>query len=396
MASHMKIVHFYDGHEKTYRGRGSVPTVVWNIAKGVSDIGHDVSIIERKWDKLSSKTIKDGVNFHRLNLSIGSDEPWIDIPYEMVGTLKGTIRLIFSRLEFALKIKPILERLDPDIIHCHLPFAANLITLFFPKFRHKIIYTAHLGETNKRVTEPMFSPDVFLAKRSSITTVLNEKMKGAFEESGVDEQKLRIVPNGVDIDQFMSKKDYNNEKPLVLFVGTVTPRKRVIDLVEAASRTKDIDSKFIIAGKTDIDEEYYSKVKQKILKYGLEDRFEFTGFVSNEHIQKLYSKADIFVLPSQEEGFGMVVTEAMAAETPVIGTHVGGIPLQINNGVNGFLYDPGDVNALSSSLRELLLNPSMRRKLGERGRAIAVQNFSWESISRKFENIYQEISDSTE
>ncbi|WP_434522793.1 glycosyltransferase family 4 protein [Halorubrum sp. AS12] len=185
------VVHLYDGHEQVYGGRGSVPGVVWNIARETAAANHDVTVLERRWDDLPATAEYDGVAFHRLNLRTGADKPWMRVPYEEVTSPGGAVRLVGDRTNFAFAALRWLYEMEFDILHVHLPFAANVIATVAPQLRDRMVYTAHLGELRLDLLEDSqgdssdesgldvpavlsaFSPDVYLAKRVAATTVLN-------------------------------------------------------------------------------------------------------------------------------------------------------------------------------------------------------------------------------
>ena len=91
----MEAVHLYDGHEQVYEGRGSVPGVVWHLGPGG---GHDVTVIERQWDGLDATATHDGVDFERLDLWTGADDPWTRVPYEQVTSLVSVGQLVADRV----------------------------------------------------------------------------------------------------------------------------------------------------------------------------------------------------------------------------------------------------------------------------------------------------------
>ena len=426
----MHIVHLYDGHEKVYEGRGSVPGVVWNVAKETVTRDHDVTVLERQWDGLQKSTTHDDVRFERLSLVTGADQPWERVPYEEVTTVGGLSKLILDRANFARASLKHLKTIDFDILHVHLPLAANVLLTVAPRFRKRTVFTAHLGELRldlldsgeedgspshsdqKRAekSEPdvpgflsRFSPDRYLATRVERTTVLNEQIKKAFVDRGIAEDRLTVIPNGVDINRFANvssdrinavRASYGiGERPLVLFVGTIMPRKGVLELVRAiSSMVSEYNQtpQVIIAGERDLDEDYTQTVEDLIHDEGLEELVSLPGFVPAEDLPALYHVSDVFVVPSLEEGFGMTAIEAMAAGTPVVGTHVGGLPELIQPGIPGELVDPGAVEQLAKAISELLSNELVREAVAEKVRDRASE-FSWTAIGGRFEEVYQEI-----
>jgi len=400
----VKILHLYDGHEKVYDGRGSVPNVVWNLARETANQGHDVTVLERQWNGLAQREEHAGVQFERIPLRTGSAEPWEEVPYEMVSSVSGGGKLLLDRTNFALRAFRRLREFDFDVIHVHLPFAGNVLATVAPQLADQMVYTAHIGETETRLLEPRFSPDAYLSRRVAQTIVLNPNMCEAFEFRGVNPEKLEIIPNGVDIDRFEQptpdiceqiRTEYKlHDTRIVLFVGTVTPRKGVKELIKAAesilSDNRD-DIRIVVVGKTDIEPSYMEEVQDMIETAGIEDSIEFTGFVPEEQIPAFYSVGDIFVLPSFEEGSSIAVTEAIATGTPVVGSRIDGIVQQIEDRAHGRLVNPGDVDRLATVLQSLLENPETRAKM-EQALEQRKDELSWPRITERIVEVYEWVN----
>jgi len=399
----VNVLHLYDGHETVYEGRGSVPNVVWNLARETARLGHSVEIIERQWDGLPATAVREGVQFRRLPLRTGANEPWEQIPYEMVESPGGVAKLLVDRSNFAIQALRELRTMTFDLLHVHLPFAANVIVSLAPWLRDQMVYTAHIGETDERLRQPRFSPDAFLADRVARTIVLNPTTKAAFESRGVSPDCLTVIPNGVDTERFQRvgadrkaalREQYElSEGPVVLFVGTVTPRKGVAELVSAAGdvlAATDQDIQFVVVGKTDLDPDYMSDVRQRVADANLGEDIRFTGFVPDEEIPVFYDLADVFVLPSAEEGSSIAVTEAIASATPVVGSRIDGIRQQIDDGIHGRLIEPGDVRGLSVALTELLTSPERRAEMSQ-ALAERADSLSWPRLTERILTEYQTV-----
>jgi len=414
----MKILHVYDGHEQIYQGKGSLPRIVWNIASRTADRGHDVSVVERQWAGLARTATHDGVRFRRLSLGTASDEPWDEVPYEMVHTGSGLGKMLVDRTNFAVKTARILREENFDAAHFYLPFAANVLVTLAPWWRSRMVYTAQLGElrldslseTDGETPDVPgvirhFSPDIYLAKRVGHTTVLNENVQTIFADNGVSAGSLSHVPNGVSIEKFDRVTDaeiarVSDEFDLdgaktIFFAGTIMPRKGVAELVKAGSKVVNehgiSDVRLVLAGEADLDDDYTMQVQSLIEEGGISDQVVFTGYLTDETLLPLYSASDVFVLPSFEEGFGMVVSEAMAAGTPAIGSRISGINQQISDGETGALVEPGGVDELAAALADLLGDPTERRAMETRCRERARQ-FSWDVITNQYVEIYRSLS----
>ena len=266
------------------------------------------------------------------------------------------------------------------------------------------IYTAHVGEESKRfgfdsapMTLKIFSPDLYLMKRVRKSVVLNEPLKRKLIEKGIPEEKLEVIPNGVNVEDFEVSKEevervrkkYGLEGVVVMFAGTVTPRKGVFELIRAAEILNNKDVLFLIVGNLNLDREYAQKVMEYARIKGINAKF--TGFVPYEDLKALYSACDVFVLPSFEEGHGIALTEAMASEKPLIGSNVGGIPMQIKDGWNGFLVEPGNEKQLAEKIEYLIENEEERAIMGKNSRKLAKEEFDWEKIAEKYLRVYESI-----
>jgi len=403
----MRIIHVYDGHERVFLGEGSVPSVVYQIAKYTAEKGHDVTVLERKWEDLDYKEEINGIKFERFDLKICSNVSNKEIVYEQIKKPSGALRLIMDRVLFAVKANNYLKKNDFDIVHVHLPFAANVLINLNRKIREKMVYTAHIGEEKKRfklnsgkempLLLRFFSPDMYLMKRVRKSVVLNEPLKEKLIEKGIEEGKLEVIPNGVNVDDFnlskekieIVKEKYGLNETTVMFSGTVTPRKGVEYLVKAAEILRDV--LFLIVGNTNLDREYANKVMEYAKQRNLKVRF--TGFVPYEDLKALYSACDIFVLPSFGEGDPIALKEALASGKPLIGTKVGGIPAQIKDGWNGFLVEPGNEKQLAEKIRYLIDNPEERERMGKNSRKLAREEFDWKKIARRYLKVYEEVAE---
>ncbi|GGC48720.1 glycosyltransferase family 4 protein [Haloferax sulfurifontis] len=403
----MKIVHVYDEHYRVSPEKGSVAKVIYNLATTQSQLGHDVTVIERKWSGLPKNEQREGVKFKRFSLSIGSDTEGEEIPYNQIKSAIGVSKLVVDRFELALKLRSHFGRTDYDVIHFHVPFTANILVHICPQLRDKIVYTAHVGEEDVRFglskqglisrALAMFSPDLHLMRRTAASSVLNKRLAAQLPL-----EQIETIPNGVDISEYSPENsdlvDLNDrfgiESPFALFVGTLTPRKGPDVLLDAVSI---LDQKYnvnqfsiVIAGNPNIEEDFSAQLKEQAEAQDV--TVHFPGFIELEELKALYANCELFALPSHEEGWGMVITEAMSSESPIIATNVSGIPEQVVDGENGFLIEPDNSEQLAEKLQVLIDDPDLREEMGSVSRSFAVEKFSWESVSEKYLSMYKSTS----
>jgi len=400
-----KIIHVYDGHERVFPGEGSVPSIVYELAKQSAKLGHDVTILERRWQGTGYEEKNDGVRFLRFDLKICSNISNKEIVAEQIRSPLGALRLVTDRFLFAFKANEF-KLNEYDVVHVHLPFAANVIANIKRKLRRRMIYTAHIGEETKRLALDsssslvlkIFSPDIRLMKKVTKTVVLNETLKRKLIAKGIPKEKLEVIPNGVNVEDFNMpgeeveriKVKYGLEGTVVMFAGTVTPRKGVEYLIRAGEILKDKKVLFLIVGNLNLDREYAEKVMEYAKRKGVNAKF--TGFVPYEDLKALYSACDIFILPSFEEGDPIALKEALASGKPLIGSNVGGIPMQIRDGWNGFLVKPGDEKQLAEKIKYLIENEDERSKMGENSRKLAQREFDWKRIAKKYIKVYESVA----
>jgi glycosyltransferase involved in cell wall biosynthesis len=150
-------------------------------------------------------------------------------------------------------------------------------------------------------------------------------------------------------------------------------------------RRKKPNARLVIAGEGYLME----SLRDQVRRMGLSDRVIFSGFL--EDIPRIIATFDVAVLPSYFEGMGRALLEAMAMEKPVVGTRVGGIPDLIQEGVNGYLVNPGNEKELASALLKILDDKGLALEMGRAGRKKMTGRFSAESMVRSIEKVYKEL-----
>ena len=400
----MKILHLYD--EKHFP-EAEVPLnrgiyeVIFNLSRQQMKRGHNVKVLIRR-DEECEMDINGITTIIIKSVSIANG------PYVEVNKPFGFLRIAFDFSFTYGKVNKFLRKSEFDVIHAHFPLTSCFLVTLNKDLRNKMVYTAHVGEEAKRfnfdgkapLALKLFSPDLYLMKRVRKVVVLNENLKKRLvEEKGIEEERITVIPNGIDVRKFDEisvnddfREKYGIKEPTVLFVGTITPRKGVEYLVKAAKILKEEGCKanFILTGSISVDPEYARKIKEYVKLHKL--NVNITGFVPYEDLKTLYAVCDIFVLPSLEEGFGMVLTEAMASGKPLIGSNVGGIPMQIRDGWNGFLVEPGNEKQLAEKIRYLIDNPEERERMGGNSRKLAREEFDWKKIAERYLKVYEEVA----
>jgi glycosyltransferase involved in cell wall biosynthesis len=226
---------------------------------------------------------------------------------------------------------------------------------------------------------------------------VSEDLKFHIVNLGIDEDKVIVVPNGVDTDKFkpMGKENARNllnlplDKNIILFVGALRSIKGVNYLIEAAKKFVDIDTELYMVGRDDGLKKSLVKMAQELK---IIDFIKFIGPVNHEDIPLWISASDLLVLPSLSEGRPNVILEALACEVPVVATDVGGIPELMVNGETGYLVPAKNSLDLSEKVKKLLEDEDLRKKMGKLGRKSIIQRgLTWEAHAKKTVDIYSKL-----
>jgi len=178
----------------------------------------------------------------------------------------------------------------------------------------------------------------------------------------------------------------------LLAVGSVVPRKGYDVLVAALAGISDLAWRFTIAGDRERAPETAQRLDAQIAGLGLAGRVTFAGAVAPQRLMQLYAAADLFVLPSRFEGYGMAYAEAIAHGVPVVGTQAGAIPDTVPAGA-GVLVPPDDVEALAAILRGLIESPGERERLAAGARAAAATFPSWQESAALFARVLDQAAE---
>ena len=194
-------------------------------------------------------------------------------------------------------------------------------------------------------------------------------------------RKSQVIPTGIDESKYISLKQ--DGKINVTYVGRLESVKGVDDFLAAVNG---LISQYINLNAQVVG--WYKEGHRLVSEY--EDKVTFTGL--RDDIPQILSKTDIFVLPSYSEGLSNALMEAMASSCACIATEVGGNRYLIENGVSGFLYPPGDREALKSHIRRLIEDDSKRKSLGAAARTRIESEFSWDVVEEKYASLFEDAS----
>jgi len=177
-------------------------------------------------------------------------------------------------------------------------------------------------------------------------------------------------------------------EPCVLFVGSLITRKGLPFLVEASKKIvkEYVETKFLIVGEGPLK----NQLQREIWEANLAGNFAFLGNVKGDMLPEVYNCADVFVLPSIQEGQGIVLLEAQASAKPLVAFDIGGVNETVRNGETGLLVERGSTDRLADAIVKLLSDKALREKMGANGRKFVAENFTWNICAQKMLNVYHE------
>jgi len=342
---------------------------------------HEIHLLTRKFKGLPSYEVCEDVYVHRI--FIPSSRVKLESPSDgsafMVGSLIKGVKLG-----------------DFDIYAPQQFFPIPPLWLMAKARKKPIIATIHdiYRETwlqkygIKGCLMSLFEEIMLKLPYSKIITVSNSSKK-KLVDSGLSEDKIEVIPNGVNLEEFDKVKIEKSRKPRVIYVGRLIGYKHVDDLLLAFSKLN-LDAELYIVG----DGPERRNLEFLATKLGIKHKVTFTGFVNERRKIELLKSSHVLVLPSTTEGFGIVLIEAMAARTPVIATDIPPLRELIKEEETGLLFAPRKVEELKTKLEHLLKNTELSKRLSLRGYELVKRSFCWDEIAKKVEELFKKASHS--
>lgn len=369
---------------------GGAETVVKAYSEGLRDLGHDVEVIttdlytETPFIKKEMPSEVNGINVTRHKAyTVSGEAHYVLAP--------GMVQSFLSK--------------KADIIHTHsYGYFQNHAGWIRERFQSTPwVITPHFHPSwsmwggAKRKTLREFYDTVIgkgtMESADLITCVSKHERDMLVSEIGISEDNIKIIYNGINWNDWQILPDKNifrKQYPdisdkFVLFAGRLATNKGLSDLISAMDLVNQKSVDLVITG---ADMGLGKQLEKEASEKGV--RMHRLGHIDDETYRSVLAAAEMLVLPSEYEAFGIVLLEAAAAETAVIGTNVGGIPEAMSPGNNGLIVEYNDVDNLSKSIATLLDDAKMCKEMGKAGRVWA-KNFSWDSILKELEQEYSSI-----
>jgi len=363
----------------TYGGSGVVAT---ELGKGLAKRGHQIHFISYAMPMRLDGFVNN-IFYHEVEMAT---YPLFEFPLY-------TPALASKMVEVAK-----FEKLD--LIHAHyaIPHATSafIAKQILNDEHFRIVTTLHGTDITLIGLEPSFlSVMKFSIEKSDGVTAVSRFLKEKTITNYGINKEIEVIPNFVDTKSFTRKPDANlrgaiapNGEKILIHTSNFRVVKRVADVIKIFNLVvKKVPSKLVLVG----DGPDRSNCENLCRELQLEEHVKFMG--KQAELVQLLSSADLFLMPSQSESFGLSALEAMACEVPVVSSSVGGLPELVVHGETGYIAEIGDVERMARYAVELLTNNSRWEMFARAGRKRAVENFDIDQIVGIYERHYEKILD---
>lgn len=363
----------------TFGGSGVVAT---ELAKTLAQKGHNIHMMSYA-RPARLDTLETGITYHEVSIN---SYPLFDYPpYD---------------LALATQIVNLIEYQDLDLLHVHyaLPHATSAYLakqIMAEKAQHvPVITTLHGTDITLVGSDPSYKHVVeFSIDKSDGVTAVSEYLKKETYERFSIKQDIRVIPNFIDLNRFKKSNKSHFKKAIcpdgekvVVHVSNFRKVKRVPEVITVFSRILEagIKSKLLLVG----DGPDRQKAEQQCRDLDICDHVRFLGKL--DQVEEVLSVADLFLIPSGSETFGLAALEAMSCSVPVISSNIGGLPEVNVHGETGYLCDLDDVDCMADYGVRILSNPELHNTLATNARKRA-ERFNQDIIVEQYENYYEEV-----
>ncbi|MGK7921931.1 MAG: glycosyltransferase family 4 protein [Trichodesmium sp.] len=376
------------------------PRIIGGIARHVAELypelvklGHEVHLITVKSGEAPMYEIVDGIEVHRV--PVGPSQNffhWIANMNEAMGRHGG---------------KLIKEDPNFDIIHAHDWLVADAAIALKHIFKLPLIATIHATENGRHNGIHNHSQQYIHQKEKELVynawrvIVCSNYMRGDVTRTlDTPWDKIDVIYNGICPEKKPSREEFDSvhfrqhfaqeQEKIVYYLGRMTPEKGISVLINAAPTViaeMGNQVKFIMigGGKTD-------HWKQEVWNLGISERFCFTGFMSEENLDKFQAIADCAVFPSLYEPFGIVALESFAARVPVVVSDTGGLPEVVEHGRTGIVTKVGNPSSLAWGIIETLRDNNYVQQLVNNAYADLERKFSWPMLAKETDKVYERVT----
>ncbi|NLA11343.1 MAG: glycosyltransferase family 4 protein [Firmicutes bacterium] len=370
---------------------GGIAHVVSELSRALVQEGNEVEVITALEEALPETEKKNGVSVHRV-------APYHGRPLNFFAWVH---QLNLAMLEQGVRL---CRKKRFDLVHAHDWLVAYAGRGLKHIFQIPLVASVHATEFGRNhglhndeqryIGEVEWSLTYEAWRVICNSRYMRSEIEGVFN---LPPDKISIIPNGIRPEAFqvpapdpaVRRRFAGPEEKILFFIGRLVREKGVQVLLQALPKIGERipHVRLIVAGQGPYAEELH----RQALHLGIDHRVTFAGYIDEETRNQLYAHADLAIFPSLYEPFGLVALEAMAAQTPVVVSDTGGFAETVQHGVNGIRVAVENDFELAEQICALLQHPEGARRLAQRALQDVEKNFSWFSIARRYEEVYQQI-----
>ena len=300
-------------------------------------------------------------------------------------------------LALASKMAELGRHQNLDLLHVHyaIPNAISAILarqMLAPR-RLPVVTTLHGTDITLVGNDPSYLETTrFGVEKSDAVTAVSESLRRAtVEQLNLDENRIEVIPNFIEPERFEEVRGRPGArrwaKPgekILVHVSNFRPVKRVMDVLEVFLGVREaMPARLLLVG----DGPDRARLEERCRKLRCCDAVTFLGNIAA--VEEILTGADLFLLPSESESFGLAALAALSCEVPVVASRAGGIPEVVRDGVDGLLYPVGDIGGMAAGARDLLSDPERHRRFALAARQGAVERFSEDNVVARYRALYE-------
>ena len=294
-------------------------------------------------------------------------------------------------LALASRMAEVAENYDLDVLHVHYAIPHSISALLAqqmlaPQRRVPFITTLHGTDITLVGMDRSYFPitKFSIEKSDGITSISAHLREQTNEIFGV-QNEIRVIHNFVNVEIYKPMAERPNDEKRLMHISNFRPVKRVVDCIRIlAEVVKKTPAHLYMVGDGPDRPAAHGLARQ----LGVDKHVTFMG--KQDHVERIFPRMHVLLMPSEMESFGLVALEAMACGVPPVATQVGGVPELITHGVDGFLEPVGDIVAQAARVVDLLTDDERHRKMAEAARRTAVERFATSLIIPQYEKYYEQ------
>jgi glycosyltransferase involved in cell wall biosynthesis len=351
-----------------------------DLCRGLAKRGHDVRVLTSHLKGLPHEEKRDGYQIVRIS-SLRTQPYRASFPSMAAYVLAG----LWAGYRF-------IRVFQPDVIHVHFAVPAGALAWVLSRFSGiPYVLTVHLGDVPGGVAEKtsgwfrwVYPFTRIIWRDASHIAAVSEFTRNLASKKYKEE--IQVIPNGVDVSALKPECICLNDPPRIIFAGRFMPQKNPLQVIQTLSQLRELPWQCVMIGDGPLIED----VKRAVVELDLQDRFQFTGWISGSEVLSWFDSSDILFMPSLSEGLPVVGVEALSKGLAIIASQVGGFVDLVENDKNGYLIRPDDTTKFGMTLRELLLNED--RLLSFRNASLEKAKwFDINQIVEQYEHIFLKV-----